>query len=324
MNANVIEPNQQGVVTAPNSAAPTRERPLVPSTGTSGAIEVFASAQNFEQAWRMSQALSQSSLVPKDYQGNPSNVLIAINIASRVKADVFAVMQSLDIIQGRPSWRATFVIALINTCGRFAPLQFQLGGEGMTRGCIAWTVPYGMRIPLPPAGETALAFARRSGLPVIDGPEVTMAMAKAEGWIDRSGSKWKTIPELMLRYRSAAFFGRLNTPELLLGMQTAEEEQDRIIEHAPQQVATGVAGARALLADLPTTTAATDSAQTGEIVRHDAASAIVAIRATKTPKEANEAYAPIVLSFDHAKQPIPPEVETAYADWVAHLESKES
>jgi hypothetical protein len=313
------EPNQNGVVAAPTPPALVRERPLMPSTGTSGAIEVFASGQNFEQAWRMSQALSQSTLVPKDYQGNPSNVLIAMNIASRVKADVFAVMQSLDIIQGRPSWRATFVIAMINTCGRFAPLQFQLGGEGMTRGCIAWTVPYGVRIPLPPVGETALAFAKKTGLPVIEGPEVTMAMAKAEGWIDRSGSKWKTIPELMLRYRSAAFFGRLNAPELLLGMQTAEEEQDRIIEHVPQGPATGVAGARALLADLP---AAAQGSTTA--ISYTAESALAAIRATKTRKEANAVYEPIVLSFVDANKQVPPEVETGYVDWCSHLESQES
>jgi hypothetical protein len=312
MNA-TVEPNQNGVVTASNA---TRERPLVPSTGTSGAIEVFASAQNFEQAWRMSQALSQSSLVPKEYQGNPSNVLIALNIASRVKADVFAVMQSLDIIQGRPSWRATFVIAMINTCGRFAPLQFQLAGEGMVRGCIAWTVPYGVRIPLPPAGETALAFAKRSGLPVIEGPEVTMAMAKAEGWIDRAGSKWKTIPELMLRYRSAAFFGRLNAPELLLGMQTAEEEQDRVIEHAPQGPATGVAGARALLADLP-------AAASGTEAHHDANSAIAAIRATKELVELANVYEAIVLDFVNTKRDVPVEVEGAYADRKSALEQKE-
>ena len=43
----------------------------------------------------------------------------------------------------------------------------------------------------------------------IEGPTVTIAMAKAEGWYGRSGSKWPTMPDLMLSYRSAAFFGTL-------------------------------------------------------------------------------------------------------------------
>jgi hypothetical protein len=34
------------------------------------------------------------------------------------------------------------------------------------------------------------------------------------------------MPELMLRYRSAAFFARLYAPDITLGMQTAEEVED--------------------------------------------------------------------------------------------------
>jgi hypothetical protein len=51
-------------------------------------------------------------------------------------------------------------------------------------------------------------------------------MAKAEGWSTKSGSKWLTMPELMLRYRSAAFFARIYAPDITLGMQTAEEVYD--------------------------------------------------------------------------------------------------
>jgi hypothetical protein len=51
-------------------------------------------------------------------------------------------------------------------------------------------------------------------------------MVKKEGWLDKPGSKWKTMPELMFQYRSAAFFGRLHCPEILMGMQTLEEVID--------------------------------------------------------------------------------------------------
>jgi len=54
-------------------------------------------------------------------------------------------------------------------------------------------------------------------------------MAKAEGWVDKSGSKWKTMPELMMRYRAAAFFGRLYAPEITMGMHSVEEIVD--IQH---------------------------------------------------------------------------------------------
>jgi len=51
-------------------------------------------------------------------------------------------------------------------------------------------------------------------------------MAVDEGWYNRKGSKWKTMPDLMLRYRSASFLGKLYAPECLMGMQTVEELHD--------------------------------------------------------------------------------------------------
>ena len=61
-----------------------------------------------------------------------------------------------------------------------------------------------------------------------------MNMAKAEGWVDKNGSKWKTMPELMRRYRAASFFCRQFAPEVSMGMQSTEE----ILDITPMQNAT--------------------------------------------------------------------------------------
>ena len=53
-----------------------------------------------------------------------------------------------------------------------------------------------------------------------------MQMAKDEGWSTKNGSKWKTMPEQMLRYRSASFFGRIYAPEILMGFKTTDEVED--------------------------------------------------------------------------------------------------
>ena len=58
----------------------------------------------------------------------------------------------------------------------------------------------------------------------IKGSTVSIAMAKAEGWT--RNSKWRTMPEQMLKYRAATFFGRQYIPDLLLGVQTSEEVVD--------------------------------------------------------------------------------------------------
>ena len=170
-------------------------------------LTTSADSQAFELVQRQAKMLASSTLIPKEFQGNLANCAIGLNIAKRLGADPFMVLQNIDIIHGRPSFRASFLIAMVNACGRFTPLQFQLTGKDGTRACVAYSTNK-------ETGER------------VEGPEVSMAMAKAEGWSTKSGSKWLTMPELMLRYRSAAFFARIYAPDITLGMQTAEEIHD--------------------------------------------------------------------------------------------------
>lgn len=172
-------------------------------------IQIQRENAAFEMLQRQAKMFSSSSLVPKDFQGNIANCAIGINIAKRLGADPFMVLQNIDIIYGRPSFRATFLIAMVNASGRFEPLQFRMeGDEGKpSRSCVAWTK------------------SKADGTP-LEGPKITLEMAKAEGWSTKNGSKWLTMPELMLRYRAAAFFARLYAPDITLGMMTAEEAVD--------------------------------------------------------------------------------------------------
>ena len=55
---------------------------------------------------------------------------------------------------------------------------------------------------------------------------VSIDMAKAEGWYGKQGSKWKTMPEVMLRYRAASFFSRTYCPDLTGGFHSQEEAMD--------------------------------------------------------------------------------------------------
>ena len=170
---------------------------------------VFGSIGAFENAQRIARALSSSSLVPEQYRGpgNIANCMIALEMSQRIGANPLQVMQHLHVIHGKPSWSSAFLVAAINASGRFEPLRYRLEGEGDKRTCVAWTRD------------------KRTG-DEVDGPPVSFEMAKAEGWTTKSGSKWKTMPELMIRYRAAAFFARTVCPELTMGMQTAEEVED--------------------------------------------------------------------------------------------------
>lgn len=178
-------------------------------TTTSQGGSVFSGIQQFEDAQRIAKALASSTLIPPQFQGQQgfANCLVALNISRRMGMDPLMVMQNLHIIHGRPSWSSQFIIGLINGCGRFTPLRYEITGKGDTLAC------------------TAVATEHATGQE-LRGPEVTMAMAKREGWATKAGSKWATMPELMIRYRAAAFWGRLYIPELLVGIQTQEEVLD--------------------------------------------------------------------------------------------------
>ena len=172
-------------------------------------VQIARENAAFEMLQRQAKMFSASTLVPKEFQGNLANCAIGINIAKRLGADPFMVLQNIDIIHGRPSFRATFLIAMVNSAGRFEPLQFRMEGEEgkPSRSCVAWTK------------------SKPEGTP-LEGPKITLEMAKAEGWSTKNGSKWLTMPELMLRYRAAAFFARLYAPDITLGMHTSDELQD--------------------------------------------------------------------------------------------------
>ncbi len=60
-----------------------------------------------------------------------ANCMIAIEIATRIGASPLMVMQNMTPIYGKPSWSSKFLIATVNTCGRFEPLQFRFTDKGM-------------------------------------------------------------------------------------------------------------------------------------------------------------------------------------------------
>ena len=174
---------------------------------TDFSLGIFGTSDNFIMANQMAKALSSSTIVPREYQGNVSNCLVAIEQANRLKVSPMMVMQNLYVIQGRPSWSSKFLIAAINGSGKFdMELQYEetKDKDGRPYSCLAWTTKNGRRV---------------------EGMTVDMQMAKDEGWLTKNGSKWKTMPALMLRYRAASFFSSLNCPELTLGLYTKEEAE---------------------------------------------------------------------------------------------------
>lgn len=182
---------------------------------TDYSLGIFGTSDNFIMAMQMAKALASSTIVPQAFQKNEANCLIAIEQAQRLRVSPMMVMQNLHVIQGRPSWSSKFLIAAINNSGKFdMELQFEetQDKDGKPFSCTAWTTKNGRKV---------------------NGMTVDMDMAKEEGWLSKNGSKWKTMPQLMLRYRAASFFSSLNCPELTTGLYTREEMQDDDFKEYP-------------------------------------------------------------------------------------------
>ena len=190
------------------------------TTAPPGVTAGFQSAEGFALLQRMANMFVSSTLVPKQFQGkdNFGNCVIALNMAQRLGVDPLMVMQNLYVVYGTPSWSSKFMIAMFNQCGRYESIRYEeTGKKGTdTQGIIAWA-------------------KEKSTGEILKGPEVTIGIAKKERWFDKDGSKWKTMPGQMLRYRAAAWFIRTTAPELSMGLQTVDEVKDTI-DVTPQTI----------------------------------------------------------------------------------------
>ena len=187
--------------------APVQQDAALMAATQPKAVSAWTDGKAYNRIAQMAENLAKSDLVPQNYHNNPGNCFLAINFANKLGMEPLTVMQNLYVVKGKPSWSGQFCMALIRANPGFSNVRVVYTGTKGTdnRGCYV----------------TAL---RTSDGSVVDGTEVTISMAKAEGWI--SNPKWKNMPEQMLAYRAAAFFARVHCPEALLGIQTMEEVED--------------------------------------------------------------------------------------------------
>lgn len=236
--------------------APPRDTAVMPG---------FNSNSSWELAQRIGKAFASSTLVPEAYRGNLANCIVALEMANRMGASPLLVMQNLYIVHGNPGWSSKFLIACFNQSGRYSSMRYEWNQARSE--CRAWAIEKS-------TGERLL------------GPLVTMTMAKDEGWSTKAGSKWKTMPELMLMYRSAAFFVRTYAPEISMGLRTDDELVDTVDDARP---AAGLSAVRAALGHVDQVT--------GEVPPPSAApSAAVA-------KPSNKTYAQLADELQKAGDP---------------------
>jgi len=116
--------------------------------------------------------------------------MIALEIARELGINFLMVMQGIYFIHGKPSFTSSFIIALLNNSRQFRTITYEFSADR----------------------SSCRVIATKENGDLVEGPVVSLEIARAEGWLTKPGSKWKTMPDLMLRYRAATFFCRVCAP----------------------------------------------------------------------------------------------------------------
>lgn len=227
-------------------------------------FNIFDPAQ-FEIMQRVCKMFSSSDLVPELYRASlkpipanadekttamiqaenqaastkaMANCMIAVDYAMRLGASPLMVMQNVGIIYGRPAPASKFLIAMINSCGRYETLQFRFTEKG-NLGKVdyieyVWNDRARKKEPVQktldgtniPDVECVAYTTKKGSKEVLESAPVSIRLAVEERWFTKDGSKWQTMPRLMLMYRAASMWANIYAPDLLMGMRTKEEIQD--------------------------------------------------------------------------------------------------
>lgn len=167
---------------------------------TVGGQPPTAQNQQLQQQYTLANDLANSNLVPEAFRGNVPNILIAMDTANRFGIAPIEVMKHCHVIKGKLAFDSKMIIALVNRSGKFdGPIQYWLNEQETE--CVAYAFINGQQYT---------------------GPKVTLEMAKQNRW----GALWNTLPGMMLRYRAAVFFTRLFSPEIIIGLDDFQEQQD--------------------------------------------------------------------------------------------------
>lgn len=193
--------------------------------------------RQFETFQCLAKPLSESNFVPAAYKGNLGDCVIAVEIACRLNVFPLTVMQNLCVVKGNPTWKSKFLIACVNTCGRYTTLDYKVKIDGKVGPVPAKVWERGAdgknHEVLRPFAQpdldnlvcVAVATEKATGKQLVS-PPVSLRMAVGEGWYTKDGSKWPTMTELMLRYRAASYWVSTFAPEMAMGFRTVEEQED--------------------------------------------------------------------------------------------------
>ena len=161
---------------------------------------VSLTPRNLTEAMNFADVMSKSSIVPKDFQGNPGNILVAVQWGMELGLQPLQAMQNIAVINGRPALWGDAVIALVRSSSLCEYVR-----EDLTDGVATCRVK--RRGEEEQVRTFSMQDAQRAGLAGKSGP-------------------WSQYPSRMLQMRARSWALRDVFPDVLRGMPVAEEVMD--------------------------------------------------------------------------------------------------
>ena len=161
--------------------------------------------QSFDDAYRFSKMVSASEFAPKDFRGKPESCLLAIQHGSEVGLSPMQSLQSIAVINGRPTIWGDAALALVQASPVCEYVMEYTEGDG--------------------DALVAVCEAKRRGYPAPTVVRFSVADAKKAGLWGKSGP-WSQYPGRMMTLRARGFALRNAFADALRGLITAEEAQD--------------------------------------------------------------------------------------------------
>ena len=160
---------------------------------------------SFDDAYRFATMVAKSDFAPKDFKGKAESCLLAIQHGSEVGLSPMQSLQSIAVINGRPTIWGDAAMALVQSSQACEYVREYIEGDG--------------------DNLTAVCEAKRRGYPAPTTVRFSVADAKKAGLWGKSGP-WSQYPQRMLQLRARGFALRNAFADALRGLITAEEAQD--------------------------------------------------------------------------------------------------
>lgn len=188
-----------------------------------------ARALTMQDTINFANSVAGGSLLPRDYQRNPANVIIAVNLGQSMGLSPAESLYRINVIQGKPTASAELIAAQVRKAG------------------------HKLRITKDEARQSVTATVVRC-----DDPDYPISETRDAAWAQRMGlaskDNYRKQPMTMLTWRAITAAAREACPEALYGVAYTPDEMHDMdpqpvqAEVEPAQVAVDLSGTRAAYA----------------------------------------------------------------------------